>query len=1068
MPIATSEASGSAPLLSTIPTASEDSLIVQDEETDSTPRADPELSSLLPGPNTSNTDPTIPRDSTSNGIVASNPEQKPQSEEQILPLLDRLLSAVSSASETTLIAGFSVVALLMSTVLGKVGLLLVGTFLGAMLHAALQNQNGLSDVVKSLAKSKDFISTEESEDTKEKKTQEDAVVDFSSLNPKVGSALDELCNAVVKDCINSWYMPLIPDDSSFPATCHHHLTQTFLRFSKHMNNKRPADVFFWSVINISGTMTTFMQDLSRALNTNRELRTGVQTYISTNPRSDLADLVHRGAQDKKLRELSSDIIQQFAPRDLKSSEPVALFLKNIVRSVILWNMVERFSDPEFINEWIIHFLEEKESTGPSKEGVGAVLQAFDRSVAGAAQGGLPKVTTAIPPEPKSTTQSPTARKENFRPAMQQNSANGTKNVNGVNGMNGTHPTNSPSSERPTRTQPLESVRNGSILNGSQDGFFEERKSLEMRPTSQNQSPVDSPPRSPIRTTLQRASSSASSHASVSELSMTPHKTSSESSRSGIYPSQTVDQAKAVEQTKPSPGVGLLNARVTVIDTGPTPDPSRTLRSKPKNQFMIQLEPLASAGRIVMRTYQDFEALHATISSVARISGCEKYMMAFSEEGLPTWRNRSIDEVIAMLEFYLRMALSEEPLVKTEALYKFFEKDEDKREREKQTKPETPNTPWRGSTSFENVGKNILGTITKAPQSASEGGKAFFGGIKKALTSQTPAQSPSDRTENRSPFGFISNNASRAASRARLNDESSETLIAPQDDSPVEHPLENRGRFSIQLTRRATNPPLPPRRSASVAARSSNLSTVNASDDEDTLAQSTPSLLERDPSGEAENITMTFEEPLPQELDGLSLPPPPSEIDNYDMASEHDDFGYTPHIPPAAIFEGITETETQYVLEIMFSIINELYGLSTAWMIRRSFLNIAKSVILRPGNSQLAGLRNMIQSDVLEANTKPEVIADYIRQVRKNALPTSAETKEWEKTKKPRTDEEKEELRKKARILLSESLPQGLTALLGVNQTKEAMYQLFDALQERDIARGLWTAILCGTMKFVCQ
>ncbi|KAK6503239.1 hypothetical protein TWF481_008268 [Arthrobotrys musiformis] len=1075
MPLATSDASGSPPVLSTLPTATEGStpaIAAHDEELNSMPRLEPELSSLLPaGSTTGNTGPTIIKsETTSNGsITTPNPETKSQSEEQIQPPLERLLSAVSTASETTLLAGLSVGALLMSTIFGRIGLLLAGTILGAMIHAALQNQNGLLDVIKSVSKPKEQAPAEgQAEDSsKEQKTQEDALADFSSLNPKVGSALDDLCNAIVKDCINSWYTSLIPDDSSFPATCHQCLTQTFLRFSKHMNNKRPADVFFWSVINISGTMTAFMQDLSRALNVNRDLRTGVQSYITANPKSDLADLVNRGAQDKKLRELSSEIIQQFAPRDLKGSEPVSLFLRNIVRSVILWNMVEKFSDPDFMNEWMIHFLEQKESAGPSKEGVSAVLQAFDRSVVGAAQGSLPKVSTTIPQESKSATQSatqsPTTRKENFRPApMQQpNGANGVKNVNGANGMNGTNgtnPNNSPSAEKPTRMLPLEVIRGGGVSNGNEDNF-EHRKSLDMRSASQNQSPVDSPPRSPVEMPSKRASSSASSHASVSELSMTPHKTSSESSRSGIYPSQPVEQ--------PSPGLGLLNGRVTVIDTGSTPDPSRTLRSKPKNQFMIQLEPLASAGRIVMRTYQDFENLHNTLFSVARISGCEKYMMAFSEEGLPTWRNRSIDEVVAMLEFYLRMALSEEPLVKTEALYKFFEKDEDKREREKQTKPEAPSTPWRSSTSLENMGKNILGTITKAPQSASEGGKAFFGGIKKALTSQTLAQSPSDRTENR-PFGFISNNASRAASRARPNDENPEASTAFQDDLLAEPPIENRGRFSIQLTRRATGPPLPPRRSASVAARTSNLSTVNASDDEDSLAQSTPSLLDRDPTIESDNITMTFEEPLPQDLDGLSLPPPPSEIDNYDVASERDDFGYTPHIPPAAIFEGITETETQYVLEIMFSIINELYGLSTAWMIRRSFLNIAKSVILRPGNSQLAGMRNMIQSDVLEANTKPEVIADYIRQIRKNALPTPAEQKKWQQTKKPRTEQEKEELRLRARVLLSESLPQGLTALLGVNQTKEAMYQLFDALQERDIARGLWTAILCGTMKFVCQ
>lgn len=153
---------------------------------------------------------------------------------------------------------------------------------------------------------------------------------------------------------------------------------------------------------------------------------------------------------------------------------------------------------------------------------------------------------------------------------------------------------------------------------------------------------------------------------------------------------------------------------------------------------------------------------------------------------------------------------------------------------------------------------------------------------------------------------------------------------------------------------------------------------------------------------------------------------------------------------------------------MFSIINELYSLSSAWMIRRSLLNIAKSMMLRPGNANLVSIRTMIQTDVLKSNTTHDAVADYVRQLRKNALPTQSELEEWEKTRVIRTAFEKEELRAKARELLAESLPQGLTALLGVSQMKEAVYQLFDALQDKDIARGFWTAILAETMQVVCQ
>ncbi|KAF3907688.1 hypothetical protein AA313_de0207350 [Arthrobotrys entomopaga] len=1079
------EAVGPHPATSAFPIPIEDSIVYQDEEMDSIPGPDAEQSALLSDTIDDDNTPTniLPEASATNTLDQSS-NTKPKGGDQASILLEKCLSALSSASEPTLIAGLSVVALLLSFMLGKVGLLVVGTILGAMLQAAIQSQNGVPEAVKYLVSRRDSEPKEEKEEkTKETTVHEDA--DFSSLNPKVAIALDELCNSIIRDCINSWYLMLVPDDSSFSATCHQHLTQTFVRFSRHLKSKRPADVFVMSVFNISGTMMVFMRELSQALNGTRDIKAGIRTYISTYPKSQLSTMLHTGEQNKTLEILASEMISQFAPRDLKNCEPVVTLLRNILRSVILGNMVEKFSDPEFINEWIIHLLEHKGESGENKEGVGAVLQAFDRSVAGAAQRNLPKVSTTVPLETKSAGHSPSTRKENVRPASVQyntgGTANGTPIMNGTNDVNGVHRgVSSSPPQLPARMQPLESGHNESLLDEDRESF-EEPKNSEDLPRDQYQRLESSAPHSPVSTPLKRCPSNASSAPSISELSMTPHKTSSESSRSEGYQQQPVEQPKR-------PSVGLLNARVTVIDAGPTPNPSRILKTRPKNLFMIQLEPLDTAGRIVMRSYQDFENLHNTLLSIAKISGSNKYIIAYGE-GLPTYKDRIIDEVVPLLELYLRIVLSEEHLVKTDVLFKFFEKDEDKKEREKVEKQERQefSAPWRNSTiSFDAVGKNILGTITKAPQAAGEGGKAFFGGIKKVLTSQSPSQSPAverGRETTRTPFAFISNNTSRSRgnSLARQNevedsDASGGTATAGRDNSsmtgsPAEStpPEPQRGRFSIQLNRwqsNNTNPPLPPRRATSaVGARVSSLQTIDAAEED--LARSTPSLLEQESIGGHGEITMTFDEP--SHLSSTSLPPPPSEIDSLDAASEAGYSEYKPHIPPASPWhEGITEQETQYVIESMFSVINELYGLSTAWMIRRSFLNIAKSVMLRPGNSQLQSMRTMIQSDVLQANTKPEVIADYIRQIRKNSLPTPAEAEEWEKTKKPRTEEEKEELRRKAKVLLSESLPQGLAALLGVNQTKEALYQLFDALQERDIARGLWTAILRGTIEAVRQ
>ncbi|KAF3936944.1 hypothetical protein ABW19_dt0207726 [Dactylella cylindrospora] len=1003
-------------------------------------------------------------ESTTKDTDGAIPTEQPKSQSPAPPLLDKVLSAVSTASETTLIAGFSGVALLLSLVLGRIGLLLVGIALGATLHAAIQTKNGLPEAVH--ARRKDGESNDE--EVRGKVNQDDQDVDFSALPPRVANAMAEFTNSIAKDYINYWYMPLVPDDSSFPATCHQHLSQTFMRFSKHISSKRPADVFLMTVFTMSNTMIVFMRELSQAMSGAKDLQPAIRAYLSANPNSALALMLHRGQQNRKLSVLSHEIIEHYAPKDLRSCEPVALFLRHILRSVILSTTVEKFSDPEFLNEWVVYLLEEKEDTGPSKEGVGAVLQAFDRSVAGAAaQTSLPRVdtSTSTPPLPRSTNQSPTTRKENMRPPSRHANGNGQA----LDGAPNMHAANMRS--------------NGFHRNGSMDV-----------PTSQHQSPVDSPPHSPVSDQLKRTPSNASSRASVSDLAMTPHKTSSESSHSTGCP------PPIVEQPKRNP-VALLNARVTVLDGGPTTNPPKMLRSKPNYAFIIQLEPLNSAGWIVMRKYQDFEVLHDTLRRIAAVSGAEKYLMAYSD-GLPTWRERFGDELVALLELYLRIVLSEERLVETEALHRFFEKDEGKRERDRQPQSDF-SSPWRSSTSLENVGKNVLGALTKAPQSASEGSKALFGGIKKALTSQSPLEKEGDTF--RSPFGFMNpSSTSRNASRTRRSvtedaymplEKASAVPNLHQETglsmSPVDPaPSENRGRFSVQYPTQSqpdeAKPPLPPRRASSLAPSLSRTGTpFQGHHGNDPMAQSLSALPERGAIPSAADETVYLEPAGGPDLDSLSLPPPPSEIDGM---SEVEISGkdrtyinamplrlasdlfveYKPHAHFSKVHEGISEQETQYVLEVMFSVINELYNLSSAWMLRRSFLNIAKSMMLRPGNATLLSMQDMIQSDVLDANTSQEAIADYVRQLRKNALPTAAELEEWEKTRKIRTPKEKDELRHKARELLSESLPQGLTALLGVSQTKEAIYQLFDALQERDIARGFWTAILAETMQVVCQ
>jgi len=150
------------------------------------------------------------------------------------------------------------------------------------------------------------------------------------------------------------------------------------------------------------------------------------------------------------------------------------------------------------------------------------------------------------------------------------------------------------------------------------------------------------------------------------------------------------------------------------------------------------------------------------------------------------------------------------------------------------------------------------------------------------------------------------------------------------------------------------------------------------------------------------------------------------------------------------------------VELLFTVINELYTLSSAWTFRRTLLNAAKTFLLRPGNPQLESIRALVQDSILEANTSDAGMASHILKIRENALPTDEELKQWPPEK---TDEEKEAMRVKARRLLVEKgMPQALTSVMGAAASGEALAKVFDCLQAEEVARGLVFGLLLQALR----
>jgi hypothetical protein len=161
--------------------------------------------------------------------------------------------------------------------------------------------------------------------------------------------------------------------------------------------------------------------------------------------------------------------------------------------------------------------------------------------------------------------------------------------------------------------------------------------------------------------------------------------------------------------------------------------------------------------------------------------------------------------------------------------------------------------------------------------------------------------------------------------------------------------------------------------------------------------------------------------------------------------------------PARQFSQLSEGETRVAVELLFAVINEMYTLSSAWNIRRTLLAAAKSFLLRPGNPSLLTVQNLIQTTVLDTVSSDAGIAEQLRKLRENTMPTEEERASWPP---PLTPEESERLRVRARQLLIRSgVPAALMGVMGQAATSEALGRVFDCLQIEEVARGLMFGIL---------
>lgn len=835
---------------------------------------------------------------------------------------------------------------------------------------------------------------------------------------------------------------MLPTDESFPTACEQTLTGFLLGFSSRLSHKRPADTFLDFLTNSSSIVIVFLSELSSALKaagSSSEASDAVRIYLEANPSSSLANVLDIQQQNMKLEVVADDILRMFLEPKAYTCEAVRLFLREILAVVILEMTISSCSRPEFINEWIIFSLE---------EGNTELLEAFDAGVGGATNDGNFKQNAQLEISKASTSSGDEST---------GSSVNGTQTSK--------EHKRTISRAEDAMEEAMQEAKRLSELIAAEEAKKEPTSSSEESVTNEA-TPTSS--RDDLSATLDDSPQRESKdHKMMAETgSKVSESTPSFTTFDQIIPTQ---QPTALQSTNPytAPPLTLYNASVSIIDDS-VPGEKGSIRSKPIAEYLLQIEPVTSQypGWMIARKYSDFETLHEVLRRISVVSGVG--IFAENHQTVPAWKNKTKIKLRSDLEDYLRAALSYQRLAESEGMKRFLEKDQHLGRSSPSTGKGGLKFPTPGT--FETMGKGMLDVLASAPKGAAGGGKAIFGGVTGVLggvgsggEKRQSTRSPTPRVQN--AVGASATNASQSAPPSLDSDTSGRSSFTQGRESR-ESP-----RQSINTSENIRPPPLARRKSQATSALESSFSMKPTSDP---IEQHEPleSVPKDDDPGSA-----------PALQDELHLPPPPSEIsDDYNISQDLQTSAPRKSIsssirdpdldssgPPKSTkreADPLNSQETSVAVELFFAIINELYGLSSAWTLRLTLLNAAKTFLLRPGNSNLEAIRVLLQSTIIDANTTDPGIATHLRKLRENAMPTEEELKAWPL---PPSDEEKERKRIKARKLLVEKgMPQALTSVMGAAATGEALGRVFDSLQVSEVARGLVFALILQGLRAVTQ
>ncbi|KAJ5988290.1 hypothetical protein N7481_003500 [Penicillium waksmanii] len=947
-------------------------------------------------------------------------------------LMDHVLDFLSTSSNETLLGVFALLMLGTYIILGRVGLLLIGVSLGVVLHAswegtshrggngetssrkrkelALEVSHRLLDWPQRLASA--TVTADSKPDSGALATSpenlSDEDLEYLTFRPATAAALRLLTDTVIKDYVKYWYKPILPNDIIFPTSCRRTLTYFVTAVSSHLSHKRTEDTFLQFLTNSSSIIIVFFNELAAAFTATgsspHEAKQIVDQYLENSPDSSLANVLSEEQQRKKLSMIADDILSNYLDTNSYRCSPVRDFLREIFAGVVLESTVTSLSRPEFINDWIIYLLQDGESE---------LMHAIDAGVEGARNQGVGAGA--------SKTQTPETIKTPAEPKQEKAAER-----------------KSESTDRATEDALLEAKRLSALIASHDEQSVPSDQSIHSdRPdrTSISAEPELEPP-STTPNSQEQSSAAIEGHA----------PTGSSSASEQPAPAPVPAAARQSGEDNPAP-MSLHGAQVLVDDDSATSERG-PIKSRPTWDYLLQVEPTStrSSGWMVFRKYADFQSLHEMLETVSRLNNIQSFSSRFP--ALPPWKGKTRQELAHELERYLQEAVRHESLADTDRMRRFLEKE---------VNPGEKSTPKSGfsfpsQSAFENMGKGMLGALTNAPKGVAGGGRAMFDGVTGVFGgghNRKPTISGDRSTHQKSPSkterdltltpkegsGSASDLGRVNSSPVGLNIDARSTSARSSEE---DRPRVSSSSTSLSLDAWKEEKPQSP-------APSDIDSNVNPTKIEQHAWASESTLAS---SGDANSSTSTDrvgiaeaeknEETRTPQSPKLSL-----ESGSGSGADEGESSENIHHTPQQSRSRApITADETQIAVELIFAVINELYTLSSAWNIRRTLLNAAKTYILRPGSPTLDTIRDLLQDSMIESHTSDDALGDYARmpfQPRKNWLPGLH----------PRA----------RRKRLNYGTRQDAYSVMGAAASREALEKIFDSLQVETVARGFVFSVM---------